>query len=121
MGYGSLQWEGKTVNAHSKLCELVYGPKPISSERIEAMHSCGARACINPKHLRWGTSKENKVDALKHGTRARGERVGGAVLTREQIQQILVSSEPSTKLGPLFGVAPVTIRHARQRRIWGWL
>jgi len=37
-------------------------------EKIDLCHYCGNGKCSNPKHLYWGTRKENIEDAKRHGT-----------------------------------------------------
>ena len=37
-------------------------------DKIDLCHHCGNGECSNPKHLYWGTRKENIEDARKHGT-----------------------------------------------------
>lgn len=37
-------------------------------EKIDLCHYCGNGKCSNPKHLYWGTRKENMNDAKRHGT-----------------------------------------------------
>lgn len=51
------------------ICILAHGEPPSATH--VAAHSCGNGhlGCVNPKHLRWATSKENAYDALLHGTR----------------------------------------------------
>jgi hypothetical protein len=39
----------------------------IPSGRILLCHACHNGNCSNPKHLYWGTDKENKADALSNG------------------------------------------------------
>lgn len=36
--------------------------------KIDLCHNCGNGNCSNPKHLYWGTRKENIEDAQRHGT-----------------------------------------------------
>jgi hypothetical protein len=38
--------------------------------KIDLCHYCGNGKCSNPKHLYWGTRKENVEDSIRHGTRA---------------------------------------------------
>lgn len=35
-------------------------------------HYCGNGKCSNPKHLYWGTPRENNLDSVRHGTRKNG-------------------------------------------------
>lgn len=37
-------------------------------DKIDLCHYCGNGKCSNPKHLYWGTRKENIEDAKRHGT-----------------------------------------------------
>ena len=36
--------------------------------KVDLCHNCGNGNCSNPKHLYWGTRKENIEDAKRHGT-----------------------------------------------------
>lgn len=67
-GYGRLRIGGKTIGAHCYVAERVHGSKPTSKH--ETCHSCGNGhlACINPRHLYWGTRTDNVQDAKAHGT-----------------------------------------------------
>ena len=37
-------------------------------DKLDLCHACGNGKCSNPKHLYWGTRKENIEDAKRHGT-----------------------------------------------------
>lgn len=54
--------------AHRLMCQLAHGKPPAPD--LHAAHSCGNGhlACINPKHLRWATRKENEQDKILHRT-----------------------------------------------------
>jgi HNH endonuclease len=48
------------------VCEKIYGLP--STPKHEPAHNCGNVKCINWKHLRWATHKENHADRVIHGT-----------------------------------------------------
>jgi hypothetical protein len=52
---------GKKMVASRIACFIGYGLPP--TEGAKALHSCDNPQCCNPKHLRWGTQKENVDDA----------------------------------------------------------
>lgn len=65
-GYGRL---GDGRAAHRVMCEMAHGEPPFSN--AQAAHWCGDASCVNPRHLRWATPKENEQDKYRHGTRRR--------------------------------------------------
>lgn len=71
-GYGNLNVDGRFVNAHRLICEMVHGQP--SSSGLQAAHSCGNRACVNPAHLSWKTPAQNNADKEAHGTTRRGPK-----------------------------------------------
>lgn len=63
--YGRVFYRGKLDGAHRVTCEEAHGPPP--TDKHLALHSCnnGHLACVNQKHLRWGTYRDNREDQLK--------------------------------------------------------
>lgn len=78
-GYGSLDFEGRKTTASNAMCTLAHGRRP--SAKHEAAHSCGNGhlGCVNPRHLRWATRRENVHDAIRHGTQSRGPKHSAAI------------------------------------------
>lgn len=128
-GYG-LIWAGSSQLAHRVSWVLHHGPIPRGKK---ILHRCDNPPCVNPDHLECGTQKKNMRDAMERGRwnpsdtarMARGERSGGAKLTRRQVLDIrreYASGKASMKqLAKKHGVVPGTISKIVNRQRWGWL
>jgi hypothetical protein len=82
--YGILKKGGKMRVVTELVCERRYGPKP--GPDYEARHgSCNTPACMNYRHLGWGTSKQNRQDQIRDGTNNIGTRNGNSKLTVKDV------------------------------------
>lgn len=119
-GYAKIWVDGKFCMPTRMACELVYGPPP--TDKHQAAHSCGNGhlGCINPKHLRWATPKENSADKYIHGTMRFGESNGSAKLTTAQVHEIrqLRGKMPQHKIGEIYGVAQSTVGRIHRGITW---
>lgn len=114
-GYGLLTINGKQKPVNVHVCTALYGP---ANGRVSC-HACHNKACCNPRHLRWGTHKDNAQDSIAVGNWQRGERNGHAKLTADDVAQIRASTETPTVLGKRYNVTPGYICQLRQRtRAW---
>jgi hypothetical protein len=119
-GYAIASFEGVNSSAHRAMCKIAHGPPPTAKH--EAAHSCGKGhlGCVNPGHLSWKTSAENKADMIAHGTALMGERHGMARLTEADVRAIwdAKGSVSQAALARLYGVTPTTINNIYRRVIW---
>ena len=72
--YGKFWLQGKTVEAHRVAYFLQKGPIPNPDRLV--CHSCDVPLCCNGVHLFPGTYKDNKMDSVKKGRHAFGDKHG---------------------------------------------
>src|SRR5688572_6542050 len=120
-GYGIINYNGKNQAVHRLVCRLAHGE--ASSNVLQTRHKCGVRACVNPRHLEWGTPKENMQDKVRHGTAPRGANNAHTKLTEADVRWIrqFGANMPRNEVAQMFGVSPQTIGKVVLRRDWDWL
>lgn len=108
--------------AHRLMWALSNGPIPSG---LVVMHVCDVPGCINPAHLRLGTSAENTADMMAKGRHRylpfSGERNGRARLTPAQIPQIRALHAAGIgryKIGRLYGTSHSTIGAILSGETW---
>lgn len=121
-GYARVYLEtGKCVSASRYVCALEHGPQPTPEH--ETAHNCGKGhlACVNKKHLRWATRKENNADKFSHGTLHYGERCKTAKLNEEAVREIrrLRPTHSLPQIAKMYGVTHVTILRVMTGVLWG--
>ena len=120
-GRGTVTLHGRHMSAPKAMCIAAHGEPPTG--RHEAAHTCGKghEGCMNPRHLRWATRRENEADKVVHGTIRRGAAINTARLTEEDVRCIRASSETGVVLAKRYGVTTSAISSIRLRRSWAWL
>jgi len=118
-GYYSVKIRNGYSKAHREMCRAAHGDPERAS--MFALHSCGNKNCVNPRHLRWGTPAENIADAISHGTFRRGESSPMARLTEDMVRNIRLRFSAGEKLDDLaleFPVGRAAIWSAARGKTW---
>jgi len=117
-GYGNLKYQGKIRRAHRVMCEMVNGKPP--SDRHEAAHSCGNRACVNPHHLSWKTRAENQADTIAQGKAYSNAGKTRDKLTRAQALKIrsMRGAYSQGEIAAEYGVSYSTVAKIHRGEIW---
>ena len=105
-GYGRFWLKPKDYLAHRVMISLSEG-----NSELQVRHLCNKSICVNPGHLRYGTSKEDSQDQRDAGTWAHGSTNGWSKLTETDIPVIrkLCKSYSQNYVAKLFGVQQSTI------------
>ena len=116
-GYGEIKIDGTKQLVHRLSLERKLG-REIASD-LMALHSCyQTRNCVNPDHLREGTSKENAADRAKDGTDRLGEYNGSSKLTEAQVIAIRADVRIQSKIAKDYEVSQVLISKIKSRKAW---
>jgi hypothetical protein len=129
-GYGNIKVNGKTVMAHRYSFMRQSGIQEIPLNMV-VMHICDTPLCVNPEHLRLGTQHDNEKDKVAKCRQAKGHALSAAqkkgwmitdkrpahsVLTREQVANIRLSTDPQRVIAKKFGVSQTAIHNIKARK-----
>ena len=106
-----------TKFAHRYSYMLHRGPIPNG---MLVCHSCDNPPCVNPDHLFLGSEEDNMRDKIAKGRHVHpfGQDAPRAVLTEEQVRDILIDPRPHTAIAADYGVKGSTIGSIKQRISW---
>lgn len=123
-GYALVRTGRKRLRASRAICLMAHGPAP-SIQQTDAAHSCGVRACCNPKYIYHATSRQNQRDKIKHGTVLAGERNPCAKLKEKDVLAIrdlvAAKSTSQSQLARKYGVSANAISLIVKRVNWASL
>jgi hypothetical protein len=118
-GYLQVKLGGQTRKVHRLVLEAFVGPCPVG---LECRHDPDRDPANNRvENLCWGTSKENGEDMIRHGTTAKGDQNGSAVLTEADVLEILMMRRAGKSFRAIarwLGVGKSTIGAILEGRTW---
>lgn len=117
-GYGKVVVGGRSTRCNRLVCELVHGPPPLG---YEAAHTCGRPICVNPRHVRWATHRENVGDKHHHGTAQRGEQHPRARLSMLEVTMIRdrrMAGEPLASIARDFFISETHVSRISKGKAW---
>lgn len=120
-GYGNININHKTKQAHRLSYELHYGKIPAG---LDVLHKCDNPPCVNPHHLFLGTDKTNAEDRSAKGRTVKGVLLPISKLNDgnvKEIRKLIALKIPRRKIAKLFGVGSTCITDIATGRTWSWL
>lgn len=109
----------RTMLVHRLVCLAFHGVPPPG--KPEVRHVDGDKSNNAIANLMWGSHAENMRDRDQHGTTARGERSGRAILSEVEVVKLreTVASGMTTKeAAAMFGVSQMQASHIATGRAW---
>lgn len=107
------------VYAHRISYEFANGPIPKTKF---VLHKCDKPNCVNPKHLRVGTQKENMRDCSLKKRIAKGKDLPQTKLTEKNVRQIrsIYSKGKISmkKIGIMFSINPANVFYIVHKITW---
>lgn len=120
-GYGSVRVGSKIKHTHRISYEIYKGEIP---QGLFVLHSCDICCCINPSHLRLGTSSDNAKDRESRGRGVdnRGSNSKRAILDEEKVKEIKSKYKPyvytKPELANEYGVSLSLICKILNNSLW---
>ena len=121
-GYGNLNQEGHTLQAHRYSYVLHIGDIP---KGMLVCHSCDNPGCVNPEHLFLGTHLTNAMDKVSKDRQIKGEGIynhkiveADAIRIRELYSQGNLSMR---KIAKMFGLCYSETNAVINKRTWRYV
>lgn len=86
-----------------------------------ACHACDNPTCVNPKHLRWGSIRDNSRDMVERGRAPQGEASPRAILSDEQVRAIRADPRRRSVIAREYGLSWNAINLIVRRKRWAHL
>jgi len=124
-GYGRFQLNQKQGEYAHRVSYIIANGK--IDDGLIVLHSCDRPSCVNPKHLRSGTQKENIIDCVskkRHsGFMLYGKKSPKVKLNEKQVQTIRILKDcfSSQSVSEMFGISRQSINDIWSNRSWNRL
>jgi len=106
---------------HQLMLAVFVGPCPVG---LEGCHENGNEHDNDIDNLRWDTRKSNMNDKIIHGTIAKGEGHGSAILTEQEVHAIRAFRAVGKRhkwIAAVFNVSVGCVRDVLYGATWKWL
>ena len=110
-GYG-IAWNKKSFKVHRQALIDSSGREGVCTR-----HKCKAKNCFNPKHLEWGTHKQNAEDRKRDGTHLRGEDFKRK-LTSIQVAEIFLNPGKHRDIAAEYDISYGMVGSIKSGRSW---
>lgn len=123
---------GSSYQFKGLLCHTLKTTLPTKADRVLLCHACHNEKCSNPRHLYWGTHKENYHDAMDNGQRTIHQKCVhkyGEEHWRQELKS-RGNKNRASQLGKLYGgrnkLSPLRLKEIEevlkgtQVGKWGW-
>lgn len=121
-GYGKIKGFLKSTEYAHRVSYFLHAG--TIDQTLKVLHSCDRPSCVNPRHLRQGTPRDNNQDCLKRGRNITfmGEAQSQAKLNADDVREIRKRYSASTsnqmQLSREFGVTQQLISLIIYRKKW---
>lgn len=116
-GYGRIDTKATgEIGAHRVIAE-----KHLGKSNLTVLHSCDNPKCVNIKHLRYGTHKENGEDKAKRLRAKRGEDNPKSYLNEKQVLSIYHDNRVARVIAEEYQCTRKTVSNIKTHRTWSWL
>ncbi|MFF6928316.1 HNH endonuclease [Streptomyces californicus] len=105
---------------HRLVTSAFHGPQPAG--KTDASHLNGVRSDNRAENLMWESRSENLARTEGHGTKLRGERANGAVLTEDDVREMRrwhAAGETQVSIAKDFPVTRHLVGLVVRRQRWG--
>lgn len=111
---GDIRW-----NVAHRYSWYLHTGEVLDSQTV-IMHMCDNRSCVNPHHLKPGTTQDNTADMVEKGRQCKGERHhrSNAKFTVDQVKAICEDTRPYNKIAAEYDCHMQTVIDIKRRRTW---